>query len=225
MSFSELKAAANWPDVDNIKPYYFSVDGGGRDLIYEIIATFSDPMMIEVGCFLCGSTLQWLDSHPNLKIVGVDPWPDGDSIRLMLERYKTNPVFDPCFAEISDRDEFISSVARNGFYMAALANVKDYRDRFVPFRGKSPDALLALKNDWGVEPDIIYIDANKVSDDLRVAHELFPKAVLCGDDWTWGKDQGYPMRAAVYEFINQHGFRVEARKATWAIQNETSSKL
>jgi len=218
MSFKVLHEATPWPSIDSIKPYHFPVDGGGRELVFDIIQSFKEPLMIEIGCFLCGSTTQWLNSSNQLKVIGVDPWPDGDSIRPILERYNDNPVFDPCFSQIEDRDEFIKSATDNGFYRTALANISKYRDRFVPFRGKSPTVLQTLKDEWHIDPHIIYIDANKVSDDLEVSHQLFPDALLCGDDWTWGKDQGFPMRKAVYAFIEKHGFEVEARRATWAIR-------
>jgi len=69
----------------------------------------------------------------------------------------------------------------------------------------------------GVRPDLIYFDSNKVLDDLRVCRELFPAAILCGDDWTWGKDQGYPVQVAVNDFCHRYGLTVTARRATWII--------
>jgi hypothetical protein len=68
-----------------------------------------------------------------------------------------------------------------------------------------------------VEPDIVYIDAGKLKADLDAAYRLFPNAFLCGDDWAWGEEQGYPMQKAVKEFVAEHGYRVEAERQTWVI--------
>lgn len=217
MSFKRFHESIEWPDIEGIEAFDFSVDGGGRDLVTDMLADLDSPVMVEVGAFLCGSTLQWLRANPTLRIISIDPWYDGDGPADLLERYNSNPVFDPCFSKISDRRSFIESVRRNGLYKSALANVAEYRDRVAPMRALSPDALMTLAKEWGVQPDAVYIDANKVGDDLRSAHQLWPNARLCGDDWTWGADQGYPMQTAVKEFVKDVGQRVEDRRATWLI--------
>jgi hypothetical protein len=98
--------------------------------------------------------------------------------------------------------------------LSALANLRAYADRFVPVRAQSPQVLHELAS-LGVQPDIIYFDSNKLLDDLQVARRLFPSARLCGDDWTWGADQGYPVRATVMAFCQQHGLAIRADRATW----------
>ena len=97
--------------------------------------------------------------------------------------------------------------------IVACAAVKEFKDRFVPFKGYSPLALQEL-HEMGVKLDIIYIDAMKIEDDLVAANKLFPNAVLCGDDWTWGEDEGFPMRKAVTNFANNNGYRIKAKRAT-----------
>lgn len=217
MGFEEFRQSVEWPDLTGIEAFDFAVDGGGRDLVTDMLSNMDSPLLIEVGAFLCGSTLQWLRSNPSLRVIAVDPWYDGDGAADTLQRYATNPVFDPCFGKIADRQAFVDSVRQHGVYKSALANIRAYADRIAPMRAKSPAALSELASRWGVRPDVVYIDANKVGDDLTEAHRLWPHARLCGDDWTWGADQGYPMQQAVNGFVKKTGQTVEARRATWLL--------
>ena len=86
-----------------------------------------------------------------------------------------------------------------------------------PVRGESPRKLNELA-DLGVRPDLIYFDSDKTGVDIEIAHQLFPDAILTGDDWTWGIEQGYPIRRAVKAFAREHyGFRVVSNRATWVL--------
>jgi len=211
---SELRHRYPMPDVSKAKEYYFSLDGGGRELIIEELEKKSIKLMIEIGCFLCGSTHDWLQTIDSLKVIGIDPWEiDAASI---LEGYDGNPVFEPCFKKIADREEFIGSVKANGSFLSAMANIKKYSGRFYPVKEFSPEALYLLHK-LGVKPDLIYIDSNKVLDDLDVCKELFPQAILCGDDWTWGAEEGFPVKKAVTAFCERTHAKVNVKRATWVI--------
>jgi len=202
------------PEVHQVEAFYFSLDGGGREIIIEELIKRDIRVMLEIGCFLSGSARQWLEAKQDLKLIGVDPW-DAD-FAAILERYSNNPVFEPCFAQILDRSAFIESVRRHGPYISALANMKQYKDRFIPVRARSPEVLYELKR-LNVQPELIYFDSNKLLDDLTISHELFPEAVLCGDDWTWGKSEGYPVQRAVRLFCSQYGYQVRSKRASWVI--------
>lgn len=217
MWISEIRRNYPVPNVEGVKDYYFSLDGGGRCLIIEALRRHDVKLMLEIGSFLCGSSIQWLDSKDDLTVVGVDPW--SANFSDILKRYTVNPVFDPCFSRISDRNEFIESVRRNGAEVSALANVRRFGDRFVPVKAESP-RVLPLLADFGLRPELIYFDSDKVLDDLNVCRELFPEAILCGDDWTWGADKGYPVRVAVKRFCEQHNLKVRAERATWIVEGD-----
>lgn len=215
MQLDGLKNKYTFPDnLDEIEKFYFSLDGGGRDIIVELIQQQQINIMIEVGYFLCGSTIQWLDCQETFTIIGIDPWED--DFASQLEYWDGNPVFDYSFSKIKDRQAFIKSVRKNGPYISALANVQKYKDRFVPVKGHSPQALYEISS-IGVEPQLIYLDSNKVLGELDVSLELFPDAILSGDDWMWGKDQGFPVQKTVKEFCQKHGFSFTAKHASWII--------
>ena len=88
----------------------------------------------------------------------------------------------------------------------------DYRERVLPLRTTSLEGLRRVA-DAGLEPDLVYVDAEHtyeaVSAELKLARELFPHALLCGDDYDWSG-----VRRAVDEFaagaglvVDRHGTR------------------
>lgn len=210
------KIRSHYPSVDSgeVKEFYFSLDGGGRNIIIDALHRYDVKVMVEIGLFLCGSTTQWLDSKADLTVIGIDPW--SANFADTIEKYAVNPVFNSCFSRIADRREFIDSVRTHGSEVSALANVRRFGDRFIPVKDKSPD-VLPLLAELGVRPELIYFDSDKVLDDLNICRELFPRAILCGDDWTWGADKGYPVRVSVGQFCQQHNLKVHAERATWMI--------
>ncbi|MDY6938071.1 MAG: hypothetical protein SWY16_10435 [Cyanobacteriota bacterium] len=214
MQLNTLKEKYPFPLIQGVKPFYFSLDGGGRETIIKEIQEQNIELVLEIGSFLCGSTIQWLESSNSLTVIGVDPW-EGNFASI-LDRYNKNPIFDSCFQKIEDRQEFIQSVCNNGPYLSALANVKKYKERFIPIQAYSPKALYEIAS-MGITPQLIYFDSNKVLDDLDVCMELFPEAILSGDDWTWGAERGFPVQKAVKEFCQQHKFSFTAKRATWMI--------
>src|ERR1700722_5782224 len=104
-----------------------------------------------------------------------------------------------------------------GVYKVALHNLRDFRDRVIPLR--IPAAVLYGYLRSFVEPDIIYIDATKVREEYVLAHETFPKSILCGDDWEWLDAAGeFGIRSFVYEVAESRNCDVVAERATWILR-------
>lgn len=59
--------------------------------------------------------------------------------------------------------------------------------------------------------------------DLDVCRKLFPEAILCGDDWTWGEDKGFPVQKAVQEFCKRTNSVPDVDLATWVITSASST--
>ena len=157
-------------------------------------------------------------------VVGENRQYDGDWINSweddfasILEYYRSNPVFKNCFIKIKDIQAFIQSVRQHGPFTSALANVKQYRDRFIPAKGHSPQVLYEL-HDLGVRPELIYFDSNKTLDYIDVCWQLFPNAILSGDDWTWELSADFPVQKKVNDFCQRHGFSVTVKQATWILR-------
>ena len=74
-------------------------------------------------------------------------------------------------------------------------------------RGYSDDILSQFDDEYF---DWLYIDGNHyyeyVLQDLRLGwQKLKPGGLLVGDDYNWGKREGYPVRRAVADFMRQTG--------------------
>ncbi|MGI0501038.1 tetratricopeptide repeat protein [Limnospira platensis] len=214
VQLESLKKLFPFPNVNEVDSFYFSLDGGGRDLVINTIHKNAVKLMLEIGVFLGGSAIQWLESTHNLTVIGVDPW--NSDFASVLENYDSRPAFKHCFKAIKDRKAFIQSVRQHGAYISATANMKKYKDRFIPVQSYSPQILYELHN-LGVIPELIYFDNNKNLNDLEICFELFPEAILSGDDWTWGANQGFPVQNKVNDFCQRHGFSVQVKSATWML--------
>lgn len=184
----------------------WSLDGGGKRLVFDRIPSDRPFVVLEIGAFLGASTRQWLDHSPTVHVVAVDPWQD-------------DPGFSwGDYAATHGRAELGEQLRRpDGPYQTFLATNWEYRDRLTPVRGKSPDVLSEL-SDAGCVPDLIYFDNDKSGRDIDVAHDLWPNAALTGDDWRWMDQDGvYAVRASVRSFARKHGVKVAADRSTWAL--------
>lgn len=211
-----------WPEFGygEHAPFFLPLDGGGRggrEIIIEVIKEKQIELMIEVGCFLCGSTLQWLRTSEKLTVIGIDPW-DGNWAAY-IEQMALDPVRSRSVWHLSDEEiaRIVHNLRRFGNFCVALNNVRLYKERFVPVRRRSPEALQYLR-ERGMEPQLIYIDAGKHREDLDEAHRLFPGAVLCGDDWLWPDERGvFRMQDHVKAFAAEHGFEIRSARQTWLL--------
>jgi len=212
--FEKLLAENPWPDTSGVEAWDFTLGGGGRHLVDAMIRKRKPKYMLEIGCFLGASAKRWLSLDPALKLVGVDPW--SDWLIEQCKKYVGRPGLTRAYPDIDVQRRFAADVERHGPFPTAMANLRGFEGRFVPFRGLSPEVLPALK-EAGFTPDLIYIDAGKKADDLDVCHALWPDAILTGDDWHWNRTKGYPMRKIVNDFAEKHGFSVWAEHATWVL--------
>lgn len=217
-----------WPDFiyGEIEPFYLPLDGGrragreiggGRELIIELIQERGIELMVEVGCFLCGSALQWLRAFEKLTVIGVDPW-DGNWAAY-IERMATDPVKSRTVFHLTEEEiaGIVANLRRHGNFAIAMNNVRLYKNRFIPIRQRSPEALIYLQK-REINPQMIYIDAGKERGDLDVAHELFPEAILCGDDWLWPDEQGvFRMQEHVKAFAAQNNFEIRQARQSWVL--------
>lgn len=201
-------------------PFHLALDAngdGGREIVLREIAEKDVRLMVEVGSFLGGSALHWLGAKSDLTLICVDPWGGNwaDYVQSML----TDPNMGRHVEHFSDAEvaRIVALLREYGNYAVALNNLRAFRDRVIPFRLASPEALHYLAR-RDVRPDLIYIDAFKHRNDLDAAFTLFPDAILCGDDWLWPDETGrFVMQEAIKDFARDHGFEIEAKRQSWIL--------
>ena len=222
LKLDALRRDNPWPEFDyrQHKPFFLPLDGGGtggRELISEAIREYKVDLMVEIGCCLCGSTLQWLRNHDHLTVIGVDPWDQNWAI--YLEHIASDSQRSSTVAHLGSEElaRIVHSIRKFGNYCVALNNVHQYRDRFIPVRRRSPEALQYLQK-RRFEPQLIYIDAAKERADLDEVLRLFPGAVICGDDWLWPDETGaLRMQNEVKRFASEHDFEIRSQRQSWIL--------
>jgi hypothetical protein len=165
----------------------------GRDLIVEQLHRLerqkqSSSLMLEIGCFLGGSSKLWLDATSHMTLIALDPWATDcvDQLDRLLASAQTAHVLSHLDADaLSELRTRLDRYGSYGFICQAFHG----QERFIPWRGRSPDALVSLYA-RKIYPDVIYFDADKCVSDIHIARHLFPKAVIAGDDLLWQDRQG-----------------------------------
>lgn len=213
-----------WPDAEyENKPFMVNLDFGGRELITNLIRNKSLEVIVEIGSFLGGSALEWLNADRNVKVICIDPWTGGWAGKWLGDnqyRWPDWPRLDN--AKIQELDE------PDGLYNAFLSNVQTYKERVIVVRQLSEIALPILAS-LGLDPDLIYIDADKKSTDLYDCSRLFPRALITGDDFLWpGGDTihdpekiVYPVQEIVRKFSHENHLEVIHKDQTWILCKPT----
>lgn len=221
-----LKRDNPWPDFPygEHAPFHLALDANnnaGRELILRELDKFDVKLMVEVGCFLGGSVIRWLDHKPDLTVIGVDSWDSNWAAKI--EMMPPDPVMSRHVWHMPEEEvaRIVWLLRKFGNYGVTMNNMRRYKSRFIPVRQRVPDALYYLAH-RKIQPDAIYLDAGKDEEDLWIAHSLFPDALLWGDDWLWFDENGdAPMQIAVDTFCKVHGYEYEASKQTWVIHSKT----
>lgn len=159
--------------------------GAGSEVMLSRSLSAKTKLVVELGSWLGLSTRYIADAAPRATVVSVDHW-EGSEEHQKQERYRN--LLPHLFETFQSR-------------------CWNYRERIIPLRMNSLDGLRRVA-EAGLEPDFIYVDAQHtyeaVSAELRLGRELFPHALLGGDDYDW---QG--VRRAVDEFAAQNGLVVD----------------
>src|SRR5436190_126076 len=135
-------------------------------------------VVLELGSWLGKSTRFIAGAAPSAVVVSIDHWYGSAEHKVNQKLKAVLPVL----------------------YETFLKNCWLIRDRIVPLRSSTVPGM-RLVRDYGVSPDLVYVDAShdyqSVRADILVSKELFPDAALCGDDFTWPG-----VRQAVEELVD-----------------------
>jgi hypothetical protein len=211
-----LRLVHPWPDISalqNDPPHVWSLDGGGRKIISELIQRVRPQTILEVGSFLGGSALTWLSAGPRFTLIALDSW--HQHAANWIDVVIANPP--SWVSDVEALKPISQAIHRTDLMTVALHNLRRYRDRVIPIRMTAVEGYPYIAG--LVQPDIVYIDADKQAENYYLAHKLFPNAIICGDDWTWRDEAGeLPVRRYVNEIAALRGCSIVAEDATWMLQ-------
>lgn len=150
-------------------------------------------VVVEVGSWLGRSTRLLANLAPRAKIIAIDHWQGSPEHRQ-----------DPELAAFLPH-----------LYNAFLKESWEYRDQIIPLRSPSVDGLKQVA-DSGVQPDLIYIDADHsyegVFADVSAALDRFPGVRIVGDDWNWPG-----VKRAVEQLVALRRLKLEVFETAWRI--------
>jgi hypothetical protein len=213
-----------WPDARpmGITPFRWTLDGGGRELIKNIINQHGMSSMLEIGVFLGGGTLELLEACPDLYIFGLDkyeePYPEFASIGhyYIANRRIYQSAIDR--SGISEHEFLVQMSRPLAQRDAVISNLWPYRDRFAAIKGRSPDVLPELAME-GIYPDIVFLDSDKSGRELPIISALWPRSVISGDDWTWCDPSGRnSLRAVVRSIAARRDMSLIVKDAVWVLE-------
>ena len=217
-SLHSLRLENQWPDMAklaDVEPFDWALGNqwSGRELICDVIRFSQAKIFVEVGAFMCGSTRLWLENCPGTLIICVDPWPASHAAYMR----KVAADRKPWGATPEQLHKWANDIDAHGCKAIALNNIRNHHLRVIPVQRSVPEAYHYLAK-MKVEPDIIYIDAMKRREEFTGAHEAFPNAIICGDDYTWADADGKcPVPGFVDEIARARKGRVLSSLQSWAI--------
>ena len=202
----------------------FHMDGGGRQLIDSEIDDLLERLpdrvnVLEIGCFLGHSTRRWLERSERIHVIVCDLFTTKSGLFHKYVR-EQRPWACQQLAAYTDEQlvNFYSEMdAANGHLRCFIANVLDFRDRLTVYEGTFQENARELFSRERV--DLIFLDAEKSESLFNLVVNTFPAAVLTGDDWHWGAEQGFPMQKAVKGYCEKTGKKYVAKKASWVIKD------
>jgi len=204
---AELRHRFPWPTRQpEVSPVLWEMDYGGRELIKKLILQRSPRVIVEIGAFVGGSIRQWLAASPDSTIVAIDPW---YQISGPVPFFDTHPVGHAHGRQLRETD---------GLYRAFLSTLWEHRERVIPVRGTGCEMLPALHS-AGLQPDLIFIDADKQAAEIQLCDELFPEAIVCGDDWLWCDGKRFPTQRPVRDSARRRGRILKVVSNTWLIDD------
>lgn len=200
----EFPWPAQRPDVSAVP---WVMDYGGRGLITNLIATRGLKLVVEIGAFVGGSVRQWLSVSPDVVVVAIDPWPQIEGPHAF---YDGHPVGRMHSRQLREPE---------GLFHAFLATLWEDRERVIPVRGTGT-RMLPVLHALGLRPDLIFIDADKQAAEIALCDELFPEAVVCGDDWLWCNGKRFPSQQPVRDSARRRGRVLKVVSNTWLIDHQ-----
>jgi hypothetical protein len=169
-----------------------------------------NPIVVEIGAELGGSTRIFLESIHGARVVSIDPWPKGYNIPQSWSFLK------PAIAKYGG----------GSLLPLYLHYCRQYKERLTPVREFSSDGLQAIYN-AGLKPSLFYVDGDHtyhgVFTDLALINSLFPDVTIFGDDWNFTSSYpryrgiDYSVQKAAKDFAEHTSRPLEVFSNTYVI--------
>lgn len=180
------------PTVEKPTQHLGWLNASARQMLAKELSG-ATKVVVELGAWLGMSTRYLADRAPNATILTVDHW------KGSLEHHE-HAGWQTALPQLYDK--FITSCW-------------DYRERVIPLKMDVLDGLRLLAS-RGVSPELIYVDAEHeaeaVGRQLRLCAELFPNAVLAGDDFDFAG-----VKDAVESFSQEARYQLETTGGKWPV--------
>jgi len=180
----------------------------GFNEILDFLNISSVNIILEIGTELGTSTRMMADVFPTSKIYCIDSW---------VDNYPIHP----------DWTDILPYLSPNGsLFPVFLKYMESYGDRIFPVIGFSDKMIKEVFN-AGIVPYLVYVDGDHryegVMEDLNAIHSYYPESIVFGDDWNFTsshvkyKGREFPVREAVIDFANNHGYQIMSIQNTWTL--------
>ena len=198
-----LKELFVWPlEMPNVpKDNHHWFGEGNRIALDYLIDELNPEFILEMGSWTgAGSTSFILNKAPNSHLVCIDHWGSDLSVHDKQKAWDSTP-------------EEINRMKT--LWETFLVNTWEHKHHLTPIRKTTVDGLQFLKP-LNIPFGLIYVDAHhdyeSVLHDIKVAGEIWPNAIICGDDYRW-PDGG--VARAVNEYAEANNLNVNGSDQCW----------
>ncbi len=199
----EVKKLFVWPDeMPNVpKDSHHWFGEGNKRVLNNLIDELNPEFILELGSWTgAGSTSFILNKAPNSQLVCIDHWGTELHIHVKQKAWETTP-------------EELQRIKT--LWETFLVNTWEHKNHLTPIRKTTIDGLQFLKP-LNIPFGLIYIDAHhdyeSVLHDITISGEIWPDAVICGDDYNW-PDGG--VSSAVNEYADKNNLNVIVNEQCW----------
>lgn len=197
VSIEALPAPYN--QLDSILPYHPHGWYNNKSEIEMLFKRNKPKIVVELGSWLGLSTCHMANLlRGDGKVYAIDHW-----LGTWLPNRPNQDEYDSFLPTLYE--QFLSNVIHQGLSY-----------NIIPWKMTTTEASQKMRSE-AISIDLIYIDAahdeKSVYEDLSNWYPLIRKGgVICGDDWAYGAQDGYPVRRAVGHFIKEHQLKLEMSK-------------
>ena len=197
-----------WPKTKpRVPPYMHGwLAGANQKHLQRLIRTHKPKVIVELGSWYGKSaTFMFSKAPKDTTMYCVDMWDEAFIKQMWANRGK-------------NYKQHVPFIDKHPLHTTFMVNLWPYRSRLTPLKMGTREGLRSIgeREPHQGEAMLIYIDAGHEYDnvlaDLTLSVDLFPMAIVCGDDWKWPDVQ-----RAIKDYCNNHGLRIKSDGNFWEL--------